>query len=165
MGFDFESFGKSSKWRRETVAMQLTWDKTKSVVEIIAILVAGGFGLYTWGVDQIRLRSDNSANWSLNLADVSGAVFEHVDGTGFCNLVGTLEVENGGKRPLYIGITELEFFLVERPPAPAGNVNDTTLYSTWTAYCAEDACKPDFKIDVGPTDDHPVHPGQTGQRP
>lgn len=142
-----------------------TLEKCKSLVEILAILAAGAFAFFTWGLDELRFREPN---WSIYIDGISiSESLKTIDGRDVCDYKATINVKNNSKTPLYIRDTIVDYYIVPRPDTTTNGVTESSLFELSKKICpAKNNCENSLHTTtIGSVDSFPVRPGQTAWRP
>lgn len=154
----------------------IPWEKWKPRVEVIAILGAAIFALFTWGFDAWRL---SSPNWAVSFGETS-ELTGIVDNDLFkicntpdceeataCMVQSKVITKNEARTPLDVGSTTLSFYSLEKADA-SGFVNQSS-YQLFTLTCSyfknSNCLQPFEEIQVGQVDKQALFPGQEAWRP
>lgn len=155
--------------------MKTKLERAKAIVEIVAIIAAGLFAFFTWGIDSIR---QSSPSWSIAFTDVhqntaiveEGIVYVcsrrdcHGANPTTLNLSGTIEIQNKGKIPLNVLETEISIYIVDKfKEQGIGIVNNTT--RKHLEHIINKDLKPIFSFLVAPVDDQVLFEGHEAWRP
>lgn len=150
-------------------------ERIKIVVEIFAILAAGTFAFFTWGVNYLSV---TQPNWALEFIDVNQYPAELKNGVNLlcknrdcsrptsCIYEGTLKVSNNGNRPLTLGETIIDLYVVNREPV--AEFSDVSLARYLDKTCEgnlKSHCETRRSIPIDELDSQPVYPGQYALRP
>lgn len=150
-------------------------EQTKIYIEIIAIVAAGIFTFFTWGISYLSLQDPNW-DMALNPVNLYTAVEKEgapmlclqkvCDTISCCEFSATLEVKNNGNKPFRLDTTTVEVYFLKRKP-PGGLVNNA-VYEYIKNIKATNTTKkvsPDLLFHVLETDEEPVYPNQPAWRP
>jgi hypothetical protein len=157
------------------------WEKTKVIVECLAIVLAGVFAFFTWGFDYLY---SNTPNWDLEIDQVSDYKLIKRDGinrlarqkdydssfeyrkkvTGF-SYSGRVKIKNDGKRPIVLSPTTLRIYIIKRN---SGNhfIDSSPYY--YEKLVSDSSAQISVKLPpivVEEIDPAPVYPGNEGWRP
>lgn len=114
-------------------------EKVKNVMEILALIIGGGFIFFTWGLDQInnrepswkiyfdsvggdRLRINESKNYEI-CADVTKCEIKA------CKYSGVVKFKNQSKRSVKIKNTKVELFSVDKQYSDGTDVSTFSMYT------------------------------------
>ena len=150
------------------------WERLKTITEVVAIFGAAMFALFTWGIDSARV---TSPNWAVSFGDMYqySAVIDNghsricVDAeckaATTCRIQSRIVTKNEGRTPLTIGLTEVDFYLVNKE-RESGFVNASSYryYEAIKTGKSTDSEKIGF-VKIGSVDEQPLYPGQEAWRP
>ena len=150
---------------------------TKWIIEIIAIICAGVFAFFTWGLDYLN---QNQPNWNLELKDISQYPAKNVNGINLicndsnctdpdvCLFSGTLSITNNGNRPLNIGDTKIYIYFIPRFTNDSSGIIHTSTYEYLSKTAEIDkinGIEVADSLSVIGIDSLPVYPGREAWRP
>lgn len=159
--------------------MAWTMERSKTVIEIVAIFGAAVFAVITWGIDAWKT---SAPNWAISFGHVNQATSTVVNGNDqvclykgckiatSCLIESAIKTENKAKSPLYVEITKLYFYSYKKPKA--SKFVDHSLYRAYESLqrCNSETQTTDCpllieKVEIGKIDLQPLYPSQEAWRP
>jgi hypothetical protein len=154
-----------------------TWDKTKIVFEILALIGAAVFAVFTWGVDSWRL---SSPNWAVSFGKVDEytAVVDNnrvrickkasCKNASACIVQSKVITKNQANTPLNVENTNIRFYSYDKKLA-SGFANQSS-YNAYKSLCKSNSSDKNCprligELDIGPIDPQPLYPGHESWRP
>jgi len=155
------------------------WGKTKTIVEVVAILFAGIFAFFTWGIDAYKA---SSPNWSVEIDSKSFVQYSGVKEDGklsicdvpgcseanTCRIEGTVVTKNKGKAPIELRNTEINIYIVPRND-DKGWARNSSAYMYVSKLCSMNSISGCYEASdnftIGKLNDEVLYPAQEGWRP
>lgn len=154
----------------------INWIGIKPAVEVIAIVLAGIFSFFVWGVDALRI---SAPNWSVSIesfnqydaintkGQVSLCDVKRCEEATTCKIEGTVVTENKGKSPINLDNTDIEIYILERNSS--NGLSNASAYKYIKTTCIKrenkDCIKPDERFSLAGISKQKLYPAQQGWRP
>lgn len=154
----------------------INWVKIKPAVEVVAILGAGIFTFFTWGIDALRV---TAPNWAVSIEQfkqyttvnnngkVSICDVETCSEATSCKIEGTVVTENKGRSPIDLRDTDFDIYVIRRPDSES--IFNSSAYEFISKTCIKnnspDCMKPTLEFLVAGISDQVLYPAQQGWRP
>jgi hypothetical protein len=143
-------------------------EKSKIIVEIIAIVLAGIFAVWKWGFTSYWDREESfriSVDSTVDKGTFLKESLIYIEGSNYCLLEGALRVSNYSRAPIHIENSTISFFpfkrnqcLNENDSLAEGCLVSNTISSIVDRECGESrkGCTSHESVVIRPVDDQPL---------